>query len=193
MIDSLVQRMRMDNSEFNTKKLIRNEAGQSAIEFILTFAFAIGVTFLFLNQAMNLTEGYLAHYVNFMASRTYLVEDSGVNQKVSTLFHAKKKATEVYESYQLSRFGIDSTFTVITKAKGSALFSGTVIEFQKALSSMPMVGGGEKATFYSESLLGKEPTRITCQQMVCAAITGNLNQCRSAADQMDIVLYDNGC
>ncbi|MBT4790630.1 MAG: hypothetical protein HON90_03585 [Halobacteriovoraceae bacterium] len=170
-----------------------NERGQSAIEFILTFAFAIGVTFLFLNQAMNLTEGYLAHYVNFMSARTYLVYDSGIDTRNSILAQAEREAESVYKSYPLASFGVQSTLKVITSDQGSALFSGTVLQFEKALSAMPVVGGGKKALLYSESFLGKEPLRITCAQMMCAAITGTLQDCQSNSTDMDIVLYDNGC
>jgi hypothetical protein len=183
MEGSLVQVMRTHN----------NEKGQSAIEFILTIAFALGVTFLFVNQALNLTEGYLAHYVNFMASRAYLVHDGGGIRKDNNLNLAAAKANEVYKSYPLENFGIKADFKVISSNDANGIFTGTVVQFEKPLSALPVVGGGEDAIFYSESFLGKEPMRITCSEMICAAISGSLNECNSGADNMDIVLYDNGC
>jgi len=173
--------------------ILHNEKGQSAIEFILTSSFAIGITFLFLNQALNLTEGYLNHYVNFMSARAYLVHDEGVDSKLTNIAAAVTLAESVYESYPLESFGIISDFKVNTQEAASAIFTGTISSFEKRLSSLPMVGGSENALFYSEAFLGKEPSRFTCSEMVCAAISGSTTQCRSQAETMDIVLYDNGC
>lgn len=168
-----------------------NEKGQSAVEFILTFAFAAGMTFLFVNQAINLTSGYLMHYVNFMASRAYLVSDSGIAARGSNLAEARRDAEKAFEYYKVEDFGIKADLTVQTKDQGNALFTGTVTQFQKRLSSLPVVGGGESALFYSESFLGKEPLRFSCYQMVCAAMTGSYDACDP--EQTNMVLYDNGC
>lgn len=180
MIDSLDPEMRTLN----------NEKGQSAVEFILTFAFALGLTFLFVNQAINLTAGYLNHYVNFMASRAYLVHETGVNNRATEIRAAAGAATDVFKSYPLKKFGVDATFEVLTSDKGSGLFNGTISKFKRPLSSLPVIGAGEDAQFYSESFLGKEPLRITCADMICASITGSTSQC---SDTVDMVLYDNGC
>lgn len=171
----------------------KNEEGQSAIEFVLTFAFALGITLLFVNQALNLTSGYLNHYVNFMSSRAYLVHETGIDNVTTNMNASVDQARDVFNGYPIQNFGIKAAFEVITLDKGSPLFSGTVSQFEKSLSSLPVVGGGEKALFYSESFLGKEPLRITCSQMVCAAITGNPGECAQNAENIDIVLYDNGC
>lgn len=173
--------------------ILKNEEGQSAIEFILTFAFALGLTFLFVNQAINLTAGYLNHYVNFMASRAYLVHEVGVDNQATNINAASKAARDVFKSYPLEKFGIKAEFEILTSSQGSGLFSGTISKFKKQLSSIPVVGSGEKAQFYSESFLGKEPLRITCAQMTCAAIAGSSDECRQRGGDIDIVLYDNGC
>ncbi len=179
------------------KPILKNEDGQSAIEFILTFMFALGLVFVFLNQAINYTAGYLNHYVNFMAARTYLVADSGVNVSSTALNFAASAAEDKFNSYDLPSFGIASTdgssFEVITPIVGNGLFTGTVSQFTKRLSSLPVIGGGASAQFYSESFLGKEPTRITCYEMVCAAMTGSATSCASLAGGTDFVLFDNGC
>lgn len=174
-------------------RTLNNENGQSAIEFILTFSFALGLTFLFVNQAINLTGGYFAHYVNFMAARTYFVHEVGIDVKETNISRAKQLAGEVFDSYPLKNFGVNADFKVISANENNAVFTGTVLSFEKALSSLPVVGGREKALFYSEAFLGKEPVRATCMQMVCAAITGNQNECKTKYENMDIVLYDNGC
>ncbi len=169
-----------------------NQDGQSAIEFILTVAFALGVTFLFVNQALNMTAGYYAHWVNYKASRVYLVYEDGVDLKSTNINKAIAAAQNVFKKSELKAFGVNGTLKVITTDQANAVFTGTVLEFKRSLSSLPVVGGGEKARFYSESFLGKEPLRITCAEMTCAAITGSITDCRDP-EKMDIVLYDNGC
>ena len=37
---------------------VNDEKGQSAIEFILTFAFGLGIVFLFAIQSLNATKGF---------------------------------------------------------------------------------------------------------------------------------------
>jgi len=173
--------------------ILRNNKGQSAIEFILTFAFAIGVTFLFLNQAMNATEGYLVHYVNFMASRTYLVQETGVNAEDINFSEAANQATRTLNSYPLKSFGINATFKIHSPVDVDSLFAGTTLEFDKKLSSTPFLGGGDSAHLYSESFLGKEPLRYSCYQSICNALIGSMSNCENQRDSLDIVMYDNGC
>lgn len=170
-----------------------NEKGQSSLEFILTFAFGLGLTFLFLNQAINFTTGFLNHYVNFMASRAYMVHEIGVDNLDTNVNVAGDIAREVFGDYNLRNFGLSPDIQIITTREGSGLFQGTVASFSKQLSSLPFIGSGEDAVFYSESFLGKEPVRYTCYEQVCAAITGSSGGCRNIADETDMVLYDNGC
>lgn len=171
----------------------KNQAGQVAIEFILVISFALGVTFLFFTQAFNATDGYLVHYANFMAGRTYLTADRGSNNVQTNITYAAKLAEEVYEKYPLKSFNINTEFNVITYDAGSGLFTGTTAKFEKSLNFFPGIGGGDKAQMLSETFLGKEPTRITCMEQVCAAITGSRTTCTNSADEMDATLYDNGC
>lgn len=172
--------------------MVNNERGQSAVEFILTFAFGLGITFLFVNQALNITSGFVAHYVNFMASRAYLVHETG-NENVENVINLSvRKAREVFQSYGLSKVGVDAKFDVFTRDKTNALFTGSVLQFEKKMSAMPFVGGTGDTLFYSESFLGKEPSRVTCAKMICAAISGSQDACK-AKQSSNIVLYDNGC
>ena len=183
----------MDDFLVHWMLMVDNQKGQSAVEFILTFSFALGVTFLFVNQALNITSGYLVHYVNFMSARAYLVHDGGINAPGSMFTQAKNKAIQVFESYNISEVGVDATLEVFSPNDNNGLFTGTVMQFEKRLSALPVVGGGKKALFYSESFLGKEPLRITCAKMICAAMTGNQDTCASRFDNTDMALYDNGC
>jgi hypothetical protein len=181
MEDSLVQ-----------KTPILNESGQSAIEFILTFMFAFGITFLFINHTLNITSGYFAHYVNFMAARTYLTVESGSDAFEQNNAHAKRLAKEVVNRFPLKKFGIDPKLEVISFDDGSALFSGTTLYFEQKVSLMPIIGGKDKGRFLSESFLGKEPTISNCLQMVCQAMTGSRDSCKGIS-QKSMTLYDNGC
>lgn len=164
-----------------------NERGQSAIEFVLVFAFGLGLVFLFVNLAINTTSGYLVHYVNFMAARAYMVEDRGIDTDDFDI--ARQKAIEVFNSYNIQDFGVDANFKVQTHLDGHPLFTGTITQFRKKLSSLPLVGGGDSALFYSESFLGKEPLRNSCYKSTCTAVTGGAQGCK----RVGIVLYDNGC
>lgn len=168
-----------------------NEDGQSAIEFVLVFAFALGLSFLFVVQSLNMTKGYVAHYVNFMASRIYLTFDNGVEVIGTNLALAEEEAQKVFEYYNLASIGLAMTMRVVSPAEGGGLFTGTVTEFSERLSALPIIGGSDEALFYSESFLGKEPLRGSCYQLTCEAISGSKNGCNQ--DTMDITVYDNGC
>lgn len=176
---------------------LHNENGQSAIEFILTFAFALGLTFIFISQAVNMTEGYLVHYANFMASRTYLVQErAGDNDADASFNFAGNRAREVFDSYSLGDFDIDAEFQFFKptpQGQNSAVFTGTTARFQKRISPLAFVGGTTEVTLLTESFLGKEPTRSTCYEMVCRAITGNRQACLTSDTSIDVTLYDNGC
>ncbi len=172
---------------------VNDEKGQSAIEFILTFAFGLGIVFLFAIQSLNATKGFLVHYANFMAARTYQVNDLGIDNTQTMMTNAAAEAAKVFSSYALGSFGINAQFKIITPNQGRGIYSGGVAEFSEALSALPFVGGGATANFYSESFLGKEPLRMTCFEQTCAAITGSPNGCEGRSDQMDVVIYDNGC
>lgn len=171
---------------------IRKESGQAAIEFILTLTFSVGFVVLFLHLALNFTRGYLNHYVNFMASRTYLVHDNGIQVYATVLQRAEAAAEDTFDGYDLPSFGIKANFKVQSRAAGSALFTGTISEFETMFSSL-LSPGSDNIHLYSESFLGKEPSRVTCYEMTCAAISGSTSACSNYGGDKDVVLFDNGC
>jgi hypothetical protein len=166
----------------------KNEKGQSTIEFILTFSFAIGISFLFISQTLNLTIGFLVHYGTYMGGRTYLSHDNSSSELSSVLNTAGNAAKKAFNRYSLTRFDIKPTLKVISPEQGSSLFSGITAQYQRLLTPYKMVGGSEKATYHSEGFLGKEPTRNQCFQLTCKAM--GLSACSEAKD---ITLFDNGC
>ena len=172
--------------------ILSNEKGQSAIEFIMTFIFAAGLTFLFIGHTMNVTSGYLAHYVNFMSSRTYLTVEAGSDSFEANHATATAAAKEVFDRFPLAQFGVTGKHEIQSYETGGAIFAGSTFYFEQVVSLMPVIGGNQKAQFLTESLLGKEPTITNCLEMVCQAITGSRGECKNATNR-SITLYDNGC
>ncbi len=104
MTHTLVDKAR-DSIDQQSHTLKNNQQGQAAIEFILTFAFGIGIVMLFVSLAMNMTRGYLVHYANFMASRTFLTYDSNSTNDVgSSINKARERAVTTFKSYPLASF-----------------------------------------------------------------------------------------
>ena len=106
--------------------------------------------------------------------------------------HAANIAKEVFRKYNLDRFDLGNGKLVVNKPRPvqdhSQLFTGVHYSYQMKLTAFELVGGKDKATFHSESFLGKEPVRASCWQNICAAMGQ-----ASCNDSMDITVYDNGC
>ena len=180
-------------------------SGQAMVEFIMTVGFSLGIIFLFIQLAFNMTSGYLAHYATFMASRNYLVVDHGANDEKTVFRVAENKAREMFKSYQLEKFFIKDgvlTFSPVPQPgpgnREAQLYVGSKFTFEKKLSFLPLVGGDKKATMISESFLGKEPTRGQCLQRICqimnlkiGAMIGIQDIC--ADNFQHKTLYDDGC
>lgn len=167
-----------------------NEEGQVAFEFLLIFAIALGMTFMFLYVSMNFVGGYLAHYATYMASRTFMVGDDGGANLSAVMAYAENQGRKVFDRYNLQIVKIDPSNLVFLRPEvgGKNVFVGATFRFQKLLSPLKIVGGAERATYYTESFLGKEPVRRTCYERMCSAI--GETQCIS---KFDVTLFDNGC
>jgi hypothetical protein len=192
--DQIIVHMIVIGGGFLVQKMFipnKNQKGQATIEFLLVFAFALGITFLFLSLAINATQGYVAQYANYMASRTFLTHDIGSNNNfTSSVNMAERAAGETFRRYPLSAFDINPEFKVLKPAMGAAssLFSGTTIKFEKRLTPFKLVGGGAMITLFTESFLTKEPVRYSCWKGVCNAL--GQNNCEGG---LDITMFDNGC
>ena len=188
MIDSIPSLKHIQDS----KRIASGEEGQAAIEFILVFAFAVGITFLFMSMTINSTQGYMAQYANYMASRTFLSFDNSSNSNFeSPINAAANRARQVFRAYPLEAFDIPENDFQIKKPGAnapSALFSGTTFKFRKRLTPFKLVGGGSMVTYYTESFLSKEPSRFACFQGTCNGIGQD-----SCEFGMDTTLFDNGC
>ncbi len=171
-----------------------NQLGQSTIEFIFAFSFGVSIVLVVFNSSMNHISGYLAHYATFMASRTYLVQDSylGNFDEGASLNGTIQKATDVFKSYNLAIFSIPDSGFAINPANGDITNYykvGAKTSFEKDIDVLGKVMGNKKVNLISESFLGKEPTRNMCAIRVCQAITGQ----RNCTIEMDITLFYDGC
>ena len=171
--------------------LIQNEEGQSTIEFVVCFSLVVGLMFLFLKFAVNTTNGYLVHYANFMASRTYLVVDINASEFNAGDSRAFTEATKVFNSYNIDGFipGFNGELKVNSPASGvNKVFVGTYVEYTDLFSLSDQVGGKHQMTYLSESFLGREPVRSECLARVCKAMQALGSDCN-----LHTTFYDNGC
>lgn len=174
--------------------MVKNEHGQSTIEFILTFAFGVSLILVIFSTSMNYATGYLVQYATFMASRVYLTADSSLVSPMATISEAGTKAEEAFAIYNLSIFDVpDSNFKINPVEEGMTpsqyLTVGGRTTFELKIDMLGKITGSEKLELVSESFLGKEPSRAECMRRTCFAITGN-EQCTPADD---ITMFDNGC
>lgn len=172
------------------------ESGQSTIEFIFTFAFGVSLIFMIFNSAMNYTAGYLVHYANFMASRTYLTSEGYSGQYGNTEGMAQvgeTDAEDVFRRYRLEIFSLkDMEFHLNRPVNDPAsyLTVGTYVLFSQKIDALGKITGQQKLEMVSESFLGKEPPRVECATRICKAMIGTGN-CSSSG--LDITLFDDGC
>lgn len=182
MHDSLLQRRHTLN---------RSESGQSTIEFLTTFIFAAGFIFLFVRLSLVYTNGYLVHYANFMASRTYLVFDDNLTNPIGTDVIAFNEAKKTFESYKVGLFvpGVTEKIQVNDPENvPMKLFVGTIVNFSQRFPSPVLIGAGKDMNLTSESFLGREPVRFECLTRICDAITSSGGSCDSFS-----TFFDNGC
>ena len=178
----------------NTVK-IKNEKGQSTVEFILTFAFGVSLILVIFNTAMNFATGYLVHYGTFMASRVYLTQDNftgTMGDSSPALGQAEEAARAAFNIYDLGIFKVPPENFVINPPSSDpaqALTVGGSTNFELTIDILGKVAGQKKMEMVSESFLGKEVTRAECARRTCYGVT----QTQECSNTMDITLYDDGC
>lgn len=172
---------------------MRNEKGQSTIEFILTFTTSVGFIFLFLKMALNYTNGYMIHHATFMAARAYLVNDHDRRAVEEGDVQALTYAQKVFAYYApegLVNGVTESSLKASGPSMNSALpiFTGVFAQYS-ALFSTGFIGGRSEVDFISEAFLGREPTRYESVEQTCRAVKESfgLPECKVHA-----TLEDNG-
>lgn len=171
-----------------------NQTGQSTIEFIFSFVFALSLILLVFNTSLNYASGYVTHYATFMASRVFLTQDSSQNfwgpgSRTAPINEAKT----TFKNYNLSILGINSQLEIkdpIEATAGEYLMVGAYVRYEKKMDLIGQIIGESKLQLISESYLGREPSRGVCASRVCYAITGK-DSCNP--ESMDITLFDDGC
>ncbi len=151
--------------------MIKNNRGQSTIEFILTFSATIGFIFLFVKMSINYTNGFMVHHATYMASRSFLVIDSNDDKPEDGDIKAFNSAKLVFKKYlpEAILAGLELKSNNPGVAGHLPVFTGVFTEFTQRFSSGHIGGRGE-ITYRSESFLGREPTRSESYTQTCQAI-----------------------
>ncbi len=170
--------------------------GQSTIEFIVTFVFAIGFTFSFFKIASIYTNGYLVHYATYMAGRAYMVFDNNSNNPAGSDNGASLLAKKVFEGFKLGGL-LGGTINELQlndpeslNNYSNNLYVGAWFDFSQVLPT-PALGSGRELELRSESFLGREPTRSECYDRVCTAMGEAALQTEYCS--IHSTLFDNGC
>lgn len=177
-----------------------NQSGQSTIEFIFCFIFAVSLILLVFNTSLNYAAGYVTHYATFMASRVLLTQDSNDTvEGPGDMSVGENAAKATFRKYNLEVFGISNSAMDLTAAARNISTSateyltvGVYSQFDRKMDLVGQITGQSKLTLTSESFLGREPTRGVCAQRVCYAITGGSN-CHGNGANLDITMFDDGC
>lgn len=172
-----------------------NQDGQSTIEFIFSFIFAVSLILMVFNTSLNYASGYVTHYATYMSSRIYMVRDTAVNEWSGTSSKSEgvDMAKQAFkERYNLSIFNINSDLEINNDEvvdAGQYLMVGAYVRYDRKIDLVGQITGGKKLNLISESFLGREPVRAVCASRTCRAITGQ----DSCDVGMDITIFDDGC
>ena len=170
----------------------RKESGQSTIEFVMTFAFVIMFLGVFVRFAINVTNGYIVHYVTFKASRAMLVHDNNSNTESTVDQAAKAVGKEVFEeflpNFDLNKVELRTPTDIGNSETSKNVFSGVVATFEQPFA-LGAMGGDTPLSMVSESFLGRIPPIIYCRNQTCEAVKliGG-PECSG-----NTTLVDNGC
>jgi hypothetical protein len=120
-----------------------NQKGQSTIEFIFSFIFALSLILLVFNTSLNYTSGYVAHYATFMASRVFLTQDSNLADGGNRA-KAATAAKETFNEFKLDVFGIQAELQVnddLDVDAGEYLMIGVYAPFKRRMDILGRVTG----------------------------------------------------
>jgi flavin-binding protein dodecin len=175
----------------------KRQSGQSTIEFLFCFVFAVSFILMVFNVSINYVSGYVAHYATFMASRVFLTHSSNFNTMGpgDTISKATDRARATFNIYSLDFLGINSSgFNVSNAAKQELLSAdeylmvGVYTKFEKKIDIIGQITGQKKLELISESYLGREPSRGVCVQRTCFGMFGG--NCPDSTP-VDYTVYDD--
>jgi len=187
--------------DFSDKQILMdsklNNKGQSTVEFILSFVFAIGFIMFFIKLSIMYTNGYLVHYATYMSSRAYMVHDRDADDPSGGESEALLKAREVFETFGLQNFipGFTNKIDASHPSSGGNsldrnILVGVYTNFSQFIPYPLLSAGKFEVKLKSESFLGREVTRGECVKRTCASLknNGSDSQCR-----IFTTVVDNGC
>jgi hypothetical protein len=182
---------------------LKNNDGQSMIEFLLTLAFAMALIFLFIQLALNSGAAYMAHYATFMSARTFLTWDNNSNEEESAENDAKAEAIRVFDSFNMRKYYLDYVEFGINKlsdlsSRGDKLYAGAYFAFKQKLSTFAWIARNKESFMVTEAYLGKEPTRRICLLRTCYSIKYHTDYSGISCDNptgndLHLTVFDNGC
>lgn len=178
---------------------LRNEKGQSTVEFALAMGLMMGFILFFIQVCLIFSYGNLVHYATFMAARAYLAagpEDDDQKERAKDVIIRllkKSKGQPGLEKYPFIARGDggDGDVPGLTIGPGSRFdpkdaslswMQGVRYRFRGKVSLVPIGNGRGSANFVtltSESWLGKETSFESCR--------GRMGQLGGGA------IFDNGC
>ena len=172
-------------------RIVKNENGQSTIEFLSVFTFALAIIFLFTKYAFNIANGYMVHYATFMAGRTYLVHDINSNQPNGSDGDAAKEAKNTFKTFYIEQFLKGSSDLKINDPENVAnkVFTGVYYDFTQKFGVSRLLGGISNVEMRSEAFLGREPTFAECLDRICKAMANT----SSSSCKNDTTITDDGC
>jgi len=199
----------VNHQEFSwSTRPILTKKGQSTIEVLVCLSIVLSLILMITRFGLNVTSGFMVHYANYMASRTFLVFDQPSAQSPdATDAVAAFEAKRVFDSYGVDAFlmagsRLTSILTAVypDDSNPRKVLTGTYIEFQQKFSGSKMFGGNRPVEFISESYLGREPTRYDCASQICKVmqqtVTGGLDcgpTSTAGTKGVNITEFDDGC
>lgn len=173
------------------KKIIDNEKGQSSVEFIISFIMVVGFVFMYVQIALNFTNGYLVHYSTFMSSRAFMVYEGNSNTAAGSDSGALGVADDVWKELNIESIITGPSFVRTENMPGAVannVFVGLITTYQDRFSIFSAVGTTDKIEFKSESFLGRETTIAGCVERVCESFSVLGISCGN-----NTTVMDNGC
>lgn len=170
-------------------RVLKNNKGQSAVEFIIVSVVFFFFLFFLLSVSILFVVSDYVEYATFMAARTYR---SGAFSES----RQRQSASDVFNAYVSKVEGIAKNFNIQFSQAQSRfqMTSGVRVTYTMPLFYMPPIFAGNvgpsTTTLTTESYLGRDPSVTECQNFFTQFISSlGLNINTGYANLMD----DSGC
>ncbi|MEI8346209.1 MAG: hypothetical protein WCG27_01995 [Pseudomonadota bacterium] len=145
-----------------------------------------------------MTDGYLVHYATFMASRSYLVLDTGANDPAfddTDPTGVVKKVFAKYERYLLPAGRVPGQAKIenFNFPTDGSYFPGVTYKYTTQFSLSTFIGTRKPMELQSESFLGREPSIAGCLEGIARAFRILGCQGGGGGQCMHATFTDDGC